>query len=334
MNGGQCMEDKTKVGLKEQRERRKRINRMKMGIIMSIFVWMLISMVVCVTLLVKVHSLENRLGLLTESSVQTNQINTPENKSGNNQAYNLLENGTENLNTTESAINPSANIMSSSNKDNLAQPGDPLKVYLTFDDGPSSNTATILDTLAKYNVKATFFVIGKEDDTSKELYKRIVAEGHTLGMHSYTHKYSEIYKSLDGFKSDFSRIQNPLYDVTGEECTYYRFPGGSSNQVSNTDMKEFISYLNSQGITYFDWNVSSGDATSQAYTADELVENVVGDVVKYKTSVVLMHDSETKPATVEALGPMIEALNGLGAQILPIDGDTTAIQHVTADSVK
>lgn len=334
MTGGQCMEDKAKVGLKEQRERRKRINRMKMGIIMSIFVWMLISMVVCVTLLVKVHSLENRLELLTDSSVQTNQINTPENKSANSQAYNLLENGTESLNTTESAINPSANIMSSSNKDNLAQPGDPLKVYLTFDDGPSSNTATILDTLAKYNVKATFFVIGKEDDTSKELYKRIVAEGHTLGMHSYSHKYSEIYNSLDGFQEDFSRIQNLLYDVTGEECTYYRFPGGSSNQVSNTDMKEFISYLNAQGITYFDWNVSSGDATSQAYTADELVENVVGDVVKYKTSVVLMHDSETKPATVEALGPMIEALNGLGAQILPIDGDTTAIQHVTADSVK
>lgn len=115
---------------------------------------------------------------------------------------------------------------------------------------------------------------------------------------------------------------------------YYRFPGGSSNQVSNTDMKEFISYLNSQGVTYFDWNVSSGDATSQAYTSDELVENVLKDVVKYKTSIVLMHDSDTKPATVEALGPMIEALNKLGAQILPIDDDTTAIQHVTADSVK
>ena len=328
------MEDKTKIGLKEQRERRKRINRMKMGIITSIFVWMLISMVVCVTLLIKVHSLDNRLELLTQKNTQTNQISTPENKAGNNKTYDLKENNTESLNETESAINPSANIMSSSNRDNLAKPGDQLKVYLTFDDGPSSNTGKILDTLAKYNVKATFFVIGKEDETSKASYKRIVAEGHTLGMHSYSHKYSEIYNSLDGFKTDFSKIQNLLYDVTGEECTFYRFPGGSSNQVSNTDMKKYISYLNAQGITYFDWNVSSGDATSQAYTPNELVENVLGDVVKYKTSVVLMHDSETKPATVEALGPMIEALNKMGVQLLPINEETTAIQHVTADSAK
>ena len=99
-------------------------------------------------------------------------------------------------------------------------------------------------------------------------------------------------------------------------------------------MEKFISYLNEQGITYFDWNVSSGDATSQAYTSDELVENVVTDVVKYKTSVVLMHDAETKSATVEALEPMIEALLALDAHILPIDENTTAIQHITADRVK
>lgn len=327
------MEDKAKAGLQEQRERRKRINRMKTGMFAFVFVWMMISMFICVTLVVKVHSLESRLDTLLENTVSTSQIDTPKNQSGNGQEYNLIEGNTE-TDDIESAIDPAVNAMSSANTENLAQPGDTLKVYLTFDDGPSSNTAEILDTLAEYNVKATFFVVGKEDDESKELYKRIVAEGHTLGMHSYSHKYSEVYQSLDSFESDFSKIQNLLYDVTGEECSYYRFPGGSSNQVSNVDMKEFISYLNSQGITYFDWNVSSGDATSQAYTSEELVDNVMEDVVKYKTSVVLLHDSDVKKATVEALGPMIEALQGLGAEILPIDGNTTAIQHVTADSVK
>ena len=207
-------------------------------------------------------------------------------------------------------------------------------VYLTFDDGPSSNTAAILDTLAQYNVKATFFVVGKEDEESQEMYKRIVNEGHTLGMHSYSHKYSVIYDSLENFEDDFTKIQNYLYDITGEDCHYYRFPGGSSNQVSNTDMKEFIKYLNDQDVTYFDWNVTSGDATSQAYTADELVDNVLEDVVKYKTSVVLLHDANTKETTVEALGPMIEALQAQGVEILPITEDTTVIQHISADSVQ
>ena len=125
-----------------------------------------------------------------------------------------------------------------------------------------------------------------------------------------------------------------MYEVTGRECKLYRFPGGSSNQVSNTDMTEFIKFLNEEHVTYFDWNVSSGDATSQAYTADELVDNVMSDVVKYKTSVVLMHDSNTKGTTVEALGPMIEALQGMGVQILPIDDNTTLVQHVKAQSVE
>ena len=147
-------------------------------------------------------------------------------------------------------------------------------------------------------------------------------------MHCYSHKYSDIYSSLDAFQTDLERIQNLIYDTTGVECRYYRFPGGSSNKVSNTDMSAYISYLNAQGITYYDWNVSSGDATTQAFTADELVENVMADVVKYKTSIVLLHDSTAKTTTVQALPAMIEALQQSGAVILPIDEDTTVIQHV------
>ena len=216
-----------------------------------------------------------------------------------------------------------------SDKENLATAEDLHKVYLTFDDGPSDNTNAILDVLDDYNVKATFFVTGKEDEASKAAYKRIVDEGHTIAMHSYSHKYSDIYASKEAFQNDFERIQNLIYDTTGVECRYYRFPGGSSNKVSNTDMSEFISYLNDQGITYFDWNVSSGDATSHAFTADELVENVMSDVVKYKTSVVLLHDATAKTTTVQALPAMIEALQQSGAMLLPIDEDTTVIQHVS-----
>ena len=327
------MEDKTTVGLKQQREKRKRINRMKIGIILSIFIWMLVSMILFVTLLVKVFSLEKQIDTLAQNSVQSSQVS--QQSYGNNAGLSSQEYDTdESLTDTEMVATTEALANTVEDQNNLAKEVDELKVYLTFDDGPSENTSEILDILAEYKVKATFFVIGKDDDESKALYQRIVKEGHTLGMHSYSHKYSVIYDSLDAFENDYSEIQNFLYDVTGVDCQYYRFPGGSSNQVSNLDMSEFIRCLNEQGVTYFDWNVSSGDATSQAYTADELVDNVLSDVVKYKTSVVLLHDSNTKKITVEALGPMIEALQKLGAEILPIDENTTVIQHIKADSVK
>ena len=129
-------------------------------------------------------------------------------------------------------------------------------------------------------------------------------------------------------------LKNFLKQTTGVDSLYYRFPGGSSNLISNVPMDYFIHYLNTQGIIYYDWNVSAGDGASTAYTSEEIVENVTDDVVKYKTSVVLLHDGTDKSATVEALGPLIEALEGMGAQILPIDEDTQVIQYVKADTVE
>ena len=330
------MEGKNQSSLKEQQERRKRINRIKRGLISFIGIWMLLCMFLCVVLLFKVNSLEKQISqLVSDATVSKSAAETmSENTSDKSGVFSY--DSTELIGGEKATEQVIANVSNAveSDSENFAEENDQLKVYLTFDDGPSDNTAAILDTLAKYNVKATFFVVGKTDDQSKEMYQRIVNEGHTLGMHSYSHKYSVVYDSLDAFETDFNQLQSYLYDITGQECRLYRFPGGSSNQVSNTDMSEFIRFLNEEGVTYFDWNVSSGDATSQAYTADELLNNVLTDVPKYKTSVVLMHDSNTKSTTVEALGPMIEALQGMGAQILPIDENTTLVQHIKSDSVE
>lgn len=327
------MEESSTKGLKQERKRRQRVRRLKTAIAGTIGIWLFASMIICMVLLLKVHTLEDKLNYLLDNFTVSGQLEEESKQTSaepDESAYFDLEEETEGI--SGDAENYSI-AQAVNQKENLAQPGDAHKVYLTFDDGPSSNTAQILDILKQYNVKATFFVIGREDEESKALYKRIVEDGHTLGMHSYSHKYSLLYNSMDSFTSDFSQIQNYLYEVTGQECLYYRFPGGSSNHVSNTDMTEFIRYLNEQGITYFDWNVSSGDATSQAYTPEELVENVMADVVKYKTSVVLMHDAETKASTVEALGPMIEKLQDMEAEILPIDENTTVVQHIAAASV-
>lgn len=325
------MENQSTKGIRGEKEKRARVNRIKMSILCSLLIWMALSFFLCIFLFVKVISLEHKLDYLMDHFVIREEVETETETAQSTEvaAYQQLDTELLSYEEEQYPIAQAANF-----KENLANPGDPLKVYLTFDDGPSSNTVRILDILNQYQVKATFFVIGRQDEASKTLYQRIVEEGHTLGMHSYSHKYGSIYASLEAFQEDFSKIQNYLFEVTGQECLYYRFPGGSSNQVSNQDMSGYISYLNSQGITYYDWNVSSGDATSQAFSPQELVENVVSDVVKYKTSVVLMHDTDKKNATVEALGTMIEEIQALGAEIMPIQEDTTVIQHIAADSVE
>jgi peptidoglycan/xylan/chitin deacetylase (PgdA/CDA1 family) len=139
---------------------------------------------------------------------------------------------------------------------------------------------------------------------------------------------STIYASTEAFEKDYNKLSAYLKKVTGEDSLYYRFPGGSSNQISNVNMAEFVHVLNEKKISYFDWNVSAGD-TSGDYTVDD-----TDGIENYKTSVVLLHDGEDKATTVEALGPMIEALQKMDASILPIDENTKIIQYIKADSVE
>ena len=113
----------------------------------------------------------------------------------------------------------------------------------------------------------------------------------------------------------------------------YILPEIKNNEISNVDMSEFIHVLNEKKITYFDWNVSAGDSASD-YSVQDIVTNVTEGVSKYKTSVVLLHDGDDKSTTVEALGPLIKALQKMKAKILPIDENTNVIQYIKADSVE
>ncbi len=201
-------------------------------------------------------------------------------------------------------------------------------VYLTFDDGPSTYTDEILDVLAEYDVKATFFVCGKPYAKYTEAYKRIVSEGHTLGMHSYSHKYSEIYASVESFKEDLDKLRIFLYETTGVWSKFYRFPGGSSNSVSEVNIQELVDYLDSAEITFFDWNVSAGDDRAGA-NKDVIYDNIVSNIPKFKHCVVLMHDAADKKSTVEALPEIIEAIQAMDdTVIVPITDDTLPVQHI------
>lgn len=305
------MSTKEQEQLQQQKERRKRINKMKSRIVFTIAFWMLGSFIAIIVLIAQTISLNRKISKLEKANV-------------GNQYYE---------NDTESATVNDNIITGIDTQDNLAAEGDAHQVYLTFDCEPSENTDALLDELAKYNVKATFFVSGDDSEETKRIYKRIVDEGHTLGMHSYSNQYSTVYVSKDAFYNDYAKLSTLLEETTGQKPLFYRFPGGSGNQITNVDMVEFVRVLNQEQITYFDWNVSAGDAASD-YTVDGVVNNVANGVSKYKTSVVLLHDDINKSTTVEAIGPLIERMQEMQAELLPIDENTYLIQYIKSDSVE
>ena len=203
------------------------------------------------------------------------------------------------------------------------------KVYLTFDDGPSVYTEEILEILKDYNVKATFFVLGKTGEENEALYKKIVEEGHSIGLHSYSHQYDVIYSSLDEYQKDLIRLEEYVFDITGVQSKLVRFPGGSSNTVSDVPMQVFIDFLSENDYTYFDWNISSGDAATKGLTAEEIVDNATENLESMQQAVILLHDSGNRATTVEALPVLIEKILGMEHTVLlPITDQTIPIQHI------
>lgn len=327
--------------------RQKRVKRLKKYIILTLMLSILIPFVLCIVLMVKVHRIN---GILTELEARTQELS--EMAAAQGQELERLaaegivavsgsaEGGTADSDlakgdTAEPDEHPGQTGETASDTETEARTGTEAgitaahKVYLTFDDGPSIYADQILDILDEYDVKATFFVVGKETETAAEAMKEIVARGHTLGMHSYSHKYTEVYASMESFEEDFTKIHDLLYDVTGVESTVYRFPGGSSNTISRIDMSDFADYLDTQGVRFFDWNISSGDGGRVLLSVDELVENVTSHIEQRETAIILMHDSADKPTTVEALPTIIENILALDdTVILPITDDTEPVQHI------
>jgi len=205
-------------------------------------------------------------------------------------------------------------------------------IWLTFDDGPSSNiTPKILDILKKENIKATFFVINYSS-ANEHLVKRAAQEGHTIGIHGYSHEYSKIYKSKETFLDNVYTLQDKIYKTTGIKSMYIRFPGGSSNTVSRRYSKGIMTKLTkemlSRGFKYFDWNVSSGDAGG-AKTAKDVYNNVTKNLSKKRGNMVLMHDFAGNKKGLEALPDIIKYAKKKGYTFAAIDDNTPMYaQHI------
>ena len=284
----------------------KRVKRIKKIIVGTAIVLLLLPTIMCLFLLVKVHSLEKQIETITKVS-DSGAVQAQEKEVKTTKAP-------KKASTAEPTIKPTDDTTTK-------------KVYLTFDDGPGSQTGKILDILKKNHVKATFFVTGKEDASSKKIYQRIVKEGHTLAMHSYSHIQDVIYDSKEAFEKDLKQINRCLYEATGVHTKFYRFPGGSSTQNTSLPIQNFIDVLKKNHYLYLDWNVISPDINNANATKEQVVTGVMQGVDAYDTAVVLMYDVADKPMTVKALPSIIKQIKAKNYELLPVDESMILIQH-------
>ena len=201
-------------------------------------------------------------------------------------------------------------------------------IYLTFDDGPSGTTSKVLDILKSENIKATFFIVNFSSGY-EPVIKRIANEGHTIALHSYTHNYKLIYSSENAYFDDLNKLKNKVKSVTGVDSYILRFPGGSSNTISNFNkgiMTLLTKKVKEQGYHYFDWNVDSRDAGG-AKNSDAVYNNVMKNLNPNRNNVVLMHDFANNNKTVEALERIIKDAKNKGYKFSNITYNTPMVTH-------
>ncbi|MCH5203932.1 MAG: polysaccharide deacetylase [Oscillospiraceae bacterium] len=204
-------------------------------------------------------------------------------------------------------------------------------IYLTFDDGPSSNTENILHYLKMYNIKATFFVVPQKNDTCYKRMKAIVDAGHSIGVHSASHVYTDIYSSVEAYLEDFYTAREMIYEATGVKTEIFRFPGGSVNDYNEGVRGAIIEEMTRRGFRYYDWSVDSLDAEGANWTTmyNHVLSEVANNYDKKFRSVVLMHDASERTNTVFVLEDIIKVLvnsKDRKYKFDKINNDTTPVQ--------
>ena len=191
--------------------------------------------------------------------------------------------------------------------------------YLTFDDGPSEQTALVLDILKEEGIHATFFLVGAEiTEEREEIVRRMVEEGHTVGLHTYCHDYNIIYHSVDNFLEDYEKLYKRIYEVAGIKPVIFRFPGGSTNRYAKAIIGTIKNEMQRRGFTYFDWNVSAEDMVGTP-TRYSIRTNIFKDVFRYDEPVILMHDAKANELTVSMLKDIIGEIRKSGYDFDTLD---------------
>lgn len=192
------------------------------------------------------------------------------------------------------------------------------KVFLTFDDGPSENTEKVLETLKKYNARATFFMIGEQITPEKEeLVKSMVKAGHMVGVHTYTHNEKKMYANKEACLKDIKKTYDRILEVTGVKPIYYRFPYGSANCYVSGYCNEVIRELKGMGLEYIDWNVTGEDSVGKP-TSYSIMKNV-SKFKNYMEPVVLLHDGQSNKLTAKLLPQILKKMKAAGYEFGTMD---------------
>lgn len=263
-----------------------------------------------------ISELSKQIDTLTNGNAEDDTQDPNEN--GNGGSY-----GDFDQNSNGSSQNPYPNLYAEGYAPNAD--GNGKVVYLTFDDGPSNLTPQVLDLLDRYNAKATFFVVQKNNEDYAEYLSEIVERGHTLALHSYSHDYGLIYSSKNAFLSDYEKVYDWVVENTGYTPSLFRFPGGSNNGSSYI-VNDIIDEMEERGFQYFDWNVSSGDG-SNLTTTENIIDNICQNVGNVEHPVVLMHDGKGKNATLAALPSVLEYLSNAGYTFHSLDRSVTPVHY-------
>lgn len=201
--------------------------------------------------------------------------------------------------------------------------------YLTFDDGPSGVTQQVLDILTQYGVTGTFFVTAEKPEHF-DMMKKVVDQGSTIALHTYSHDYSKLYASDEAYFEDLQQISDLVEQQTGEVSKVIRFPGGSSNMISadynEGIMSRLVDEVEEKGYAYFDWNVDSTDASGNGVSVDQIVANATSGI-GVDNAVILMHDTDAKETTVQALPRIIQAYKDAGYTFRPLTTRSTPVHH-------
>jgi peptidoglycan-N-acetylglucosamine deacetylase len=185
----------------------------------------------------------------------------------------------------------------------------PKVAYLTFDDGPYPQTTPhILKILKDEEVKATFFVIGKQVERYPDLLKAEYDQGEGIGNHSYSHEYNLVYRSPETFLAEIKQTEELIYKTIGVRPHIVRAPGGTQGHFH----VNYYNSLDAADYLVYDWNVSSGDASAPLVPTDQLIAAIKNQVPGRSRIIILMHDAGAKLTTVDALPKIIAYLKQQG----------------------
>ncbi|SKA74957.1 Peptidoglycan/xylan/chitin deacetylase, PgdA/CDA1 family [Clostridium sp. USBA 49] len=191
-------------------------------------------------------------------------------------------------------------------------------IYLTFDDGPSNITEDVLDVLNKYDVKATFFLIGNQIEGNEDIVKRINNEGHGIGLHSYTHNIKKIYSRNKYFIEEMLLTQKKINEVIGVKPVILRFPGGSRNRLN----KENLKLIHSNNFKIYDWNIDSKDGINPKMSPNQIFKQATKIKDVENPIILLMHCDYMHKNTCRALPEIIKFYKNKGYEFKIIDENT------------